>query len=95
MAFTEKEQEKIFQIKNDFKNEKDEQNEIREEIQKKIVVFQGGIIFLFQKLKSLVLNIKFLKSFISPKMLSIIHKFKHQQYKVNSKKIKNRLCKLE
>ena len=93
MAFTEKEQEKIFQIKNDFKNEKDEQNEIREEIQKKIVVFQGGIIFIFQKLKSLVLNIKFLKSFISPKMLSIIHKFKHQQYKVNYDKINKKFFK--
>ena len=45
--------------------------------------FKLGIAFIFHKIKSLVLNIKLLKNFISPKMLQIIQKNKQQQYRLN------------
>ena len=92
-AFTEREQDKIFQIKTMFKNEKDEQNEIREEIQKKIGVFQNGFIFLFHKIKALVLNIKLLKNIISPRMLLIINKYKNSTYRLNYDQINHKFFK--
>ena len=91
--FSQREQDKIFKIKTMFKNEKDEQNLIREEIQKQIGVFQNGIIFLFHKIKTLVINIKILKNVLSPKMIKIIHKFKRQAYRLNYDQINRKFFK--
>ena len=91
--FSQREQDKIFKIKALFKNEKDEQNLIREEIQKQIGVFQNGIIFLFHKIKALVINIKILKNVLSPRMLKIIHKYKHQAYRLNYDQINKKFFK--
>ena len=82
-AFSDIEQDKIIKIKNYLQKEKEEQNEIKEEIEKKMSRFKLGIAFIFHKIKSLVLNIKILKNFISPKMLQIIQKNKQQQYRLN------------
>ena len=82
-AFSDIEQDKIIKIKNYLQKEKEEQNEIKEEIEKKMSRFKLGIAFIFHKIKSLVLNIKLLKNFISPKMLQIIQKNKQQQYRLN------------
>ena len=82
-AFTQKEQDKIFKIKTAFKAEKDEQNEIREEIQKQIGVFQNGIIFIFHKIKALVLNIKLLKNVVPPKLYQLVQKYKNSNYRLN------------
>ena len=82
-TFSDIEQDKIIKIKNYLQKEKEEQNEIKEEIEKKMSRFKLGIVFIFHKIKSLVLNIKILKNFISPKMLQIIQKYKQQQYKLN------------
>ena len=82
-AFSNIEQDKIIQLKNYLQKEKEEQNGIKEEIEKKISVFQVGIVFMFHKIKTLVFNIKTLKNFISPKMLQIIQKYKQQQYRLN------------
>jgi len=82
-AFSNIEQDQIIQLKNFLQKEKEEQNGIKEEIEKKISVFQIGIVFMFHKIKTLVFNIKSLKNFISPKMLQIIQKYKQQQYRLN------------
>ena len=92
-TFTQREQDRIFQIKTMFKNEKDEQNELREEIQKKIGVFHNGFIFLFHKIKALVFNIKFLKNILSPRMLLIIQKYKHSAYRLNYDEINRKFLK--
>ena len=92
-TFTQGEQEKIFKIKTMCKGEKEEQNEIREEIQKQIGIFQNGIIFLFQKIKALVLNIKLLKNVISPKLFHLIQKFRNSAYKLNYDEINRKFFK--
>ena len=91
--FTQREQENIFRIKTMCKNEKDEQNQIREEIQKQIGVFQNGIIFLFNKTKTLVLNIKLLKNVIPSRMFHLIHKFKRSNYRLNYDEINRKFFK--
>ena len=92
-AFTQKEQDKIFKIKTMFKAEKDEQNEIREEIQKQIGVFQNGIIFLFHKIKALVLNIKLLKNVVPPKLFQLVQKYKNSNYRLNYDNINKKFFK--
>ena len=92
-AFTQKEQDKIFKIKTMFKSEKDEQNEIREEIQKQIGVFQNGIIFLFHKIKALVLNIKLLKNVVPPKLFQLVQKYKNSNYRLNYDNINKKFFK--
>lgn len=92
-AFTQKEQDKIFKIKTMFKAEKDEQNEIREEIQKQIGVFQNGIIFLFHKIKALVLNIKILKNMVPPKLFQLVQKYKNSNYRLNYDNINKKFFK--
>ena len=92
-AFTQKEQDKIFKIKTMFKAEKDEQNEIREEIQKQIGVFQNGIIFLFHKIKALVLNIKLLKNVLPPKLFQLVQKYKNSNYRLNYDNINKKFFK--
>ena len=92
-AFTQKEQDKIFKIKTTFKAEKDEQNEIREEIQKQIGVFQNGIIFLFHKIKALVLNIKLLKNVVPPKLFQLVQKYKNSNYRLNYDNINKKFFK--
>ena len=92
-AFTQKEQDKIFKKKTMFKAEKDEQNEIREEIQKQIGVFQNGIIFLFHKIKALVLNIKLLKNVVPPKLFQLVQKYKNSNYRLNYDNINKKFFK--
>ena len=92
-AFTQKEQDKIFKIKTMFKAEKDEQNEIREEIQKQIGVFQNGIIFLFHKIKALVLNIKLLKNVVPAKLFQLVQKYKNSNYRLNYDNINKKFFK--
>ena len=92
-AFTQKEQDKIFKIKTMNKAEKDEQNEIREEIQKQIGVFQNGIIFLFHKIKALVLNIKLLKNVVPPKLFQLVQKYKNSNYRLNYDNINKKFFK--
>ena len=92
-AFTQKEQDKIFKIKTTFKAEKDEQNEIREEIQKQIGVFQNGIIFIFHKIKALVLNIKLLKNVVPPKLYQLVQKYKNSNYRLNYDNINKKFFK--
>ena len=92
-AFTQKEQDKIFKIKTAFKAEKDEQNEIREEIQKQIGVFQNGIIFIFHKIKALVLNIKLLKNVVPPKLYQLVQKYKNSNYRLNYDNINKKFFK--
>ena len=92
-AFTQKEQDKIFKIKTMFKAEKEEQNEIREEIQKQIGVFQNGIIFLFHKIKALVLNIKLLKNVVPPKLFQLVQKYKNSNYRLNYDNINKKFFK--
>ena len=92
-AFTQKEQDKIFKIKTMFKSEKDEQNEIREEIQKQIGVFQNGIIFLFHKIKALVLNIKLLKNVVPAKLFQLVQKYKNSNYRLNYDNINKKFFK--
>jgi hypothetical protein len=76
-----------------FKAEKDEQNEIREEIQKQIGVFQNGIIFLFHKIKALVLNIKLLKNVVPPKLFQLVQKYKNSNYRLNYDNINKKFFK--
>ena len=92
-TFNQREQDKIFKIKTAYQKEKEEQNELKEEIEKKIGVFQNGIVFIFHKIKSLVLNIKILKSVVSPRMLQIIQKYKHQSYRLNYENINKKFIK--
>ena len=91
--FKEEEQNKIIQLKNLSKKEREEQNQITEEIQKSIGTFQNGITFIFDKMKLLVLNIKILKNIISPRLFSLVHKYKNSPYKVNYEKIDKRFLK--
>ena len=91
--FKEHEQNKIIEINNLSKKEKEEQNKITEVIQNNIGIFQNGITFIFDKIKLLVLNIKILKNIISPKLLHLIHKYKNTPYKVNYEKIDKKFFK--
>ena len=93
LSSNEREKDKLIQIKHCFKKEKEEQNEIRKEIQKKIGVFQNSIVFIFHKIKSLVLNIKLLKNFVPPKIFQLIHKYKHQPYRLNYDQINRKFFK--
>ena len=81
--FNEEEQNKIIQIKNLVKKEKEEQNKIREEFQSNIGSFHNGITFIFEKIKLLVLNIKFLRKIISPKIVYLVKKYKHTPFSVD------------
>ena len=91
--FKEHEQNKIIEINNLSKKEKEEQNKIREVIQNNIGTFQNGITFIFDKIKLLVLNIKILKSIVSPKLLHLIHKYKNTPYKVDYEKFDKKFFK--
>ena len=91
--FKEHEQNKIIEINNLSKKEKEEQNKITEVIQNSIGTFQNGITFIFDKIKLLVLNIKILKSIVSPKLLHLIYKYKNTPYKVNYEKIDKKFFK--
>ena len=93
LSLNERENDKLIRIKHCFKKEKEEQNEIRKEIQKKIGVFQNSIVFIFHKIKSLVLNIKLLKNFVPPKIFQLIHKYKHQPYRLNYDQINRKFFK--
>ena len=81
--FNEDEQNKIIQIKNLVKKEKEEQNKIREVFQSNIGSFHNGITFIFEKIKLLVLNIKFLRKIISPKIVYLVKKYKHTPFSVD------------
>ena len=91
--FKESEQKKIIEINNLSKKEREEQNLIRETIQKNIGSFQNGITFIFEKIKLLVLNIKILRNIIPSKLLHLIYKYKNTPYKVNYEKIDKKFLK--
>ena len=91
--FNEDEQNKIIQIKNLVKKEKEEQNKIREEFQSNIGSFHNGITFIFEKIKLLVLNIKFLKKIISPKIVYLVKKYKHTPFSVDYEHIDRKFFK--
>ena len=93
VSLTERDKDKLIQIKHHFKTEKEEQNEIKKEIHEKIGVFQNGIVFIFHNIKSLVLNIKSLKKFVPLKILQLIHKHKRQPYKLNYDQINRKFFK--
>lgn len=93
VLLNERDKDKLIRIKQLFKKEKEEQNEIRKEIQKQIGVFQNGIVFIFHKIKSFVLNIKTLKNFVHPKIFQLIHKYKHQPYRLNYDQINRKFFK--
>ena len=91
--FNEDEQNKIIQIKNLAKKEKEEQNKIREVFQSNIGSFHAGITFIFEKIKLLVLNIKFLKKIISPKIIYLVKKYKHTPFSVDYEHIDRKFFK--
>ena len=91
--FKEEEQNLIIHINNLLKKEREEQNKIRESIQTNIGTFQNGITFIFEKMKLLVLNIKILKNIISPRLNSLVHKYKNTPYKVDYESIDKKFFK--
>ena len=91
--FKEEEQNLIIHINNLSKKEREEQNKIREDIQTSIGTFQNGITFIFEKMKILALNIKILKGIISPRLNSLVHKYKNTPYKVDYENIDKKFFK--
>ena len=75
--------DRVEQIRQDLKKLKEEQYKINVMIQKSKGTFQKGIIFLFQRTKMLVNNIKLLTKFISPKLSSMIKKYKNIPFSVD------------
>ena len=87
--FNEEEQNRIIEIKNELKKNKENNLRMKEIIQNNIGSYQNGINFIFQKIKLFVTNINILNNIISPKLLELINKYKNTPFSVNYEKIDN------
>ena len=86
-VLNQKDQKRLIEIKNELKKINENENRIKEIIQNNIGTFQQGITFIFQKTKSLINNITFLKKIISPKFIDIINQYKNNPFSLNYEKI--------
>ena len=91
--FNEEEQNKIIEIKNNLKKIKENNLRTKEIIQNNIGSYQNGITFIFQKIKSLVINIEILNEMISPKLSEIINKYKNSPFTIDYNNIDNEFLK--
>ena len=75
--------DRVDEIRNELKKLNEDKVKINEINQKNIGTFQSGITFLFQKIKTLVKNIKILKKVISPNLVLMLKKYKNIPFSVD------------